>query len=95
MGVGLLSGEPTAVLNEEAKPRFLFEQGLLVMTAEALCDANGSFSLAQLPNPKPKEYALQAFGKAEPVKLDGRHSVILKYDGKDSFAQLCAKMKSN
>ena len=44
---------------------------------------------------KPKEYALQAFGKAEPVKLDGRHSVILKYDGKDSFAQLCAKMKSN
>jgi len=54
MGFGLLSGEPTAVLNEEAKPRFLFEQGLLVMTAEALCDANGSFSLAQLPNPKPK-----------------------------------------
>jgi alpha-galactosidase len=43
---------------------------------------------------KPKEYALQAFGKAEPVKLDGRHSVILKYEGKDSFAQLCAKMKS-
>lgn len=43
---------------------------------------------------KPKEYALQAFGKAEPVKLDGRHSVILKYEGKDSFAQLCGKMKS-
>ena len=43
---------------------------------------------------KPKEYPLQAFGKAEPVKLDGRHSVILKYDGKDSFAQLSEKMKS-
>lgn len=43
---------------------------------------------------KPKEYALQAFGKAEPVKLDGRHSVILKYEGKDSFAQLSEKMKS-
>jgi len=43
---------------------------------------------------KPKDYALQSFGKAEPVKLDGRHSVILKYEGKDSFAQLCGKMKS-
>jgi hypothetical protein len=43
---------------------------------------------------KPKEYALQAFGKAGPVKLDGRHSVILKYEGKDSFGQLCGKMKS-
>ena len=42
----------------------------------------------------PKEYALQAFGKAEPVKLDGRHSVILKYDGKESFTQLCEKLKS-
>jgi alpha-galactosidase len=42
----------------------------------------------------PKEYALQAFGKAEPVKLDGRHSVILKYDGKESFAQLCENLKS-
>ena len=43
---------------------------------------------------KPREYALQTFGKSEPVKLDGRHSVILKYEGKDSFAQLCEKMKS-
>jgi alpha-galactosidase len=42
----------------------------------------------------PKEYDVAAFGKAEPVKLDGRHSVILKYDGKDSFAQLCEKLKS-
>ncbi len=54
MGIGLSSGEPTSVLNNEVKPRFLFEQGPLVMTAEALRDANGSFSLAQLPNPKPK-----------------------------------------
>ena len=42
----------------------------------------------------PKEYDVTAFGKAEPVKLDGRHSVILKYDGKDSFAELCEKLKS-
>lgn len=54
MGIGLSSGEPTSVLNNEVKPRFLFEQGLLVMTAESLRDASGSFSLAQLPNPKPK-----------------------------------------
>jgi alpha-galactosidase len=42
----------------------------------------------------PKEYALAAFGKPEPFKLAGRHSVILKYDGKDSFAQLCQKLQS-
>jgi alpha-galactosidase len=42
----------------------------------------------------PKEYALAAFGKPEPVKLAGRHSVILKYDGKDTFAQLCQKLQS-
>ena len=42
----------------------------------------------------PKDYALAAFGKPEPVKLAGRHSVILKYDGKDSFAQLCQKLQS-
>jgi alpha-galactosidase len=43
---------------------------------------------------KPKEYALAAFGKSELVKLEGRHSVILKYDGKESFAQLCQKLQS-
>ena len=42
----------------------------------------------------PEEYALAAFGKPEPVKLDGRHSVILKYNGKDSFAQLCQRLQS-
>ncbi len=42
----------------------------------------------------PKEYALAAFGEREPVKLAGRHSVILKHDGKDSFAQLCQKLQS-
>ena len=42
----------------------------------------------------PKEYDVAAFGKAEPVKLEGRHSVVLKYEGKDSFAQLCEKLKS-
>jgi alpha-galactosidase len=43
---------------------------------------------------EPKEYALAAFGKTEPVKLAGRHSVVLKYDGKDSFAKLCQKLQS-
>jgi alpha-galactosidase len=42
----------------------------------------------------PKEYALAAFGRSSPVKLKGRHSVILKYAGKDSFAQLCQKLQS-
>ena len=42
----------------------------------------------------PKEYDVTAFGKTEPVKLDGRHSVILKYDGKDSFAQRCERLQS-
>jgi alpha-galactosidase len=42
----------------------------------------------------PKEYALGAFGKTEPVKLAARHSVLLKYDGKDSFAQLCKRLQS-
>ncbi len=42
----------------------------------------------------PKDYALTAFGKTEPVKLSGRHSVVLKYDGKNSFAQLCQKLQS-
>ena len=42
----------------------------------------------------PKEYTLAAFGKPEPTKLAGRHSVILKHDGRDSFAQLCQKLQS-
>ena len=43
---------------------------------------------------KPKEYILQAYGKAKPVHMEGRHSQILKYDGKDSFDQLCQKLKT-
>ena len=42
----------------------------------------------------PKEYELTAFGRPEPFKLEARHSVILKYDGRDSFAQLCQKLQS-
>ena len=45
-------------------------------------------------NDTPKEYSLAAFGKPAPVKLEGRHSVVLKYDGKDSFAKLCHKLQS-
>ena len=54
MGIGMASGEPVSAVGNEAKTRFLFEQGSLVMTAEALRDTNGSFSLTQLPNPEPK-----------------------------------------
>ena len=42
----------------------------------------------------PKEYALAAFGKSEPLKLEGRHSTVLKYEGKESLAQLCHKLQS-
>jgi hypothetical protein len=42
----------------------------------------------------PKEYALQAFGKPNPIQLEGRHSIILKYEGNKSFEQLCQELKT-
>jgi hypothetical protein len=42
----------------------------------------------------PKEYALAVFGKPEPIKLAGRHSTILKYEGKASFTQLRRELQS-
>jgi len=42
-----------------------------------------------------KEYVLQAFGKPNPIHLEGRHSIILKYEGNKSFEQLCQQLKSN
>ncbi len=45
---------------------------------------------------KAKTYTLPAFGKsAANLEMKGRHSVILKYEGGDSFAALCDKLKSN
>jgi alpha-galactosidase len=41
-----------------------------------------------------KEYSVPAFRSEGPIKLDGRHSMILKYAGKETFAQLCERMKS-
>ncbi len=41
---------------------------------------------------EPKEYPLPAFGKPAAVKLEGRHSVILKYDGRDAFPELRRKL---
>lgn len=41
-----------------------------------------------------KDYAVPAFGKSEPLHLEGRHSVILKYEGNETFAQLCQKLQS-
>jgi len=59
-GAGLLtnsvfaeSGLPPTTATK-AQRCFLFEQGPLVMTEDALRDANGQFSLAQLPAPEPK-----------------------------------------
>jgi hypothetical protein len=43
---------------------------------------------------KPKEYELKAFGKTSPILLEGRHSQIIKYEGKKSFDELCENMKS-
>jgi hypothetical protein len=40
------------------------------------------------------EHDVIAFGKAEPVKRDGRHSVILKNDGENSLAQRCEELQS-
>jgi alpha-galactosidase len=42
----------------------------------------------------PKEYELSAFGRPDPITLAGRHSVILKYDGKESFSHLCKGLQS-
>ena len=93
MGIGLSSGEPTSVLNNEVKPRFLFEQGLLVMTAESLRDASGSFSLAQLPNPKPK-CDMQLKGDVTPLTArmwkialdDVEHNMVTSESGAVYFA---------
>jgi hypothetical protein len=41
-----------------------------------------------------KDYSVPAFGRPQPVHLEGRHSVILKYDGQESFAQLCEKLQT-
>jgi alpha-galactosidase len=44
----------------------------------------------------PKAYSLPSFGKsAADLQLKARHSVILKYEGTDSFEALCDKLKSN
>ena len=50
---GLAFAEPAS-----AEPRFLFAQEPLVLTAESLRDANGSFTLSQIPTSEPKCKAL-------------------------------------
>jgi hypothetical protein len=49
-GMGYLTGKTAP----KPRIRFLYEQGPLVMTEDALRDANGAFSLAQLPAPQPR-----------------------------------------
>ena len=43
----------------------------------------------------PKDYELKAFGKQNPVRLEGHNSLISKYEGKESFNRLCQNLKSN
>jgi len=55
LATGLVfAGSGPADVAAKFRRRFLYEQGPLVMTADALRDANGAFSLAQLPAPTPK-----------------------------------------
>ncbi len=43
-----------------------------------------------------KTHSLPAFGQsAAELQVKGRHSVILKYEGKDTFTELCHKLKTN
>jgi len=42
-----------------------------------------------------KDYIVGAFGEPNPIRLEGRHSKILKYGGNESFENLCQKLKSN
>ena len=43
----------------------------------------------------PKAYPLAGFDLAEPVELQARHSVVLKYAGEKSFEQLCGSLESD
>ncbi|VGO20697.1 hypothetical protein [Pontiella sulfatireligans] len=51
MGLVLMAGVSGCVAMEHPA-RFIYEQEPLVMTADALRDANGAFTLAQLPQPR-------------------------------------------
>ena len=92
LGLGLASGGPASVGSNEAKPRFLFEQGPLVMTADALRDANGSFSLARLPNPEPK-CKVELKGTVTPLTVrmwkialdDVEHNMVISESGSVYF----------
>ncbi len=52
-GMGFRSGLAGSAA-PKPRIRFLYDQGPLVMTEDALRDANGAFSLAQLPAPTPR-----------------------------------------
>lgn len=41
----------------------------------------------------PKAYSLADFNLEDPVELQGRHSVVLKYAGDKTFEQLCESLK--
>ena len=44
---------------------------------------------------KSKSYSLPDFGKNANVTLQGRNSIVLKYEGKESYSSLCHKVKKN
>jgi hypothetical protein len=54
MALALPAFESLSGAESIARRRFLYKQGPLVMTDDALRDANGKFTLAQLPTPTPR-----------------------------------------
>lgn len=44
---------------------------------------------------KEKSYDISAFGTSKPVLLQARHSVILKYEGKETFETLTRQLQAN
>ena len=53
LGAVVVFAEPAPIDGTSVSPRFLYEQSPLAMTADALRDADGAFSLEQLPAPTP------------------------------------------
>lgn len=43
---------------------------------------------------QPKDYSFPDFGPSANIRLNGRHSKILQYEGTDSFDVLCSKLQS-
>jgi len=82
----------TPKASAEPKPRFFYVQKPLVMTADSVRDANGSFSLAMLPNPQPRcrvrlrEYVTPLTERLWKIALDdAEHNIVTSDSGKVYF----------